>query len=690
MSELDVAAGESNVVPITPPVVVPPNPDDLRMVWDGLLKRLENAMYANQRSNGSIGQHMSIGQKLVDWCVAEGFDPKALPDDFRAKFKAWRESAIASPPRQMLAVKILDLFLSPDEIEKTMPPRPSVVRPPAPARAAPPPPPESDEEEFDEEEGDEEPEAVAQPAQNVPTVRVQVDAPRARASRSPRAPVQPRGTGLLPQARSKRVDVFRRDPNGHQSYIDQYDAVEVESAGGIYKFLRDYVNPDYSDPSGQTTYEVYEVINGKRNEQGIQFNIESPPQENPNDQINQLRNLADFAKDLSGRNVQGGHDALDLAKQRIAAAGGQGGMSDIIMLFMLQQMADKKGDTADDLKKLAEMVGIVKPSQQGIPIGPVPTAAMPLAPPPPDELKMVMAKLLEKKIDEKPPEPKGTVDFLKEIVAVRELFAPREDPAMKVLLEEIKELRKAQGTPQTTGTLTEAVKQVAGLKQTFQEVAPMFKLDGFSGMIGGLISNPQVATSFAQFLSAAAQKMTATPAQPVPAQAQQQDPSRIPVHPQPMPQQTQPAPQQRRLPQAAEVSLRALQNAKEEKEQLGHVLQALKEITTDPAWADQVNPRIEAMMKGDVQPVRGMIAEVTHWARKDLVTNEFVDKVLKAMITEAIASGFTLPESVVALVKEPAPKEPTPSPAPAESAPTPAAMANGAAEESAVVATVTG
>lgn len=656
--------------PIEPPAAPQPSTEEVEKIWFGLLERLETAMVRNQRTRASIGQNMGAAKRLVEWFVAEKWTPTSLPPDFRVRFKTWREENVRAAPQRLLYVKLVDLFLDPDEIEKTMPAR---AAPPPPVRAAPPPPPPEEQEEYEdeEEEGDEE-EVPRQQTQGVPTVRVQVDGPRARQPRPPRQ-ASP-GRGILPKTREQKVDVFRREPNGHQTYIDQYDAFEIEQAGGPFKFLKEFVDPQSADPSGLTTYELYEVgPNGKAKENGVSFTVESRPTESPRENIAQLRDMADLVKELGGNNGKGGLDVLELAKQRIAASGG-GSMTDIIMLFMLNQMAGGRSSSADEFIKIAEKMGMVKPSgaPAGIPIGP-PVA---LAPPPPNEFAGVAARVLESKLTEKPPEPKSTLDFVKEMAAIREVFGPKEDPAMKAILEELKEMRKA-GAVAGGNSLADAVKNISDMKSTFQAVAPMFKLDGFTGLVNSLMQNPAVAQNFAQLLGAAAQKLQSAP-------PPQQDPNRIPVHPQPVPQQPQ-----RQLPAGAVAALKALHEAKEEKLAIAQVLLGFQAIAMDVQWNPVTQPRFEAVSRGDIQPMRALIAEFISFARKDLVTEDFVDKVLAEMVEQLIAAGFSVPESVVALVKKPT-VAPPPPPAPVVEA----AHTNGtspvATESEPVVATVTG
>lgn len=515
---------------------------------------------------------------------------------------------------------------------------------------------------------------------NTQTVRIEVGGKQQR-----RSPQQPNGFArnpihrVLPQATQQRIRVHKRTRDGKLSYINDYGLDEIGSTPMV-KFIKENIDEQFGDPSGLTTYVAQEVgPNDQVIGVPVEMTIEAPPRGPQGDQpLDQARAALDLVSELRENESAKSNsmkEIIELAKQKALAQGN--GMGDLMMPMMLMMMQNSMTPRQDDGAAVVKIIEKLRGPQvtdftHHLP--PPPPVMMSPPPPPVDTLGPVVQQLLAATLAPKPPE-RSTVDFLKEMAAIRELFRdPNGDALMREMVTELKAIRSAP-----PASATDMVNKFKEIKDVVQTLAPALNMGGLSTMLQGVLT-PKLAGAIGDMLGGAISQARAA-ANPLKAQ---------PVaRPQPTAQAAQPPP----IPEVAKPIINQLVAAKTEPEQVALTMQVLQAYWSDPLWQPLLTPTIEKVLAGDVGQAKAIIKELLQTFRPDLAVDAFIDKVASGLLSsvgqaassvipaQTPSTPVAAPEPAVAVVPEPVEAAPAPMPTPPpeealpEAAPPPLAKA---------------
>lgn len=499
---------------------------------------------------------------------------------------------------------------------------------------------EGGEEQFEEYE--EEPAPRQRRAAQVPRMQpivVQVPQQRVAPARRGHSRVSSPNRPLL--ARTEKLRVYKRSTDGRRAYLADYATDEI---GGMSmkRFLKEFVDPEYGDPSGRTQYEVCEVDPRTDEDRGPTSSviIESMPQQT-NDEFDRVRNAAALLQELrETTQPEVPEDGMLTAMKQKAAQ--EGNFNSMMMLMMMERLMQPRGGNSEEillkiLDRLDKRDGGGSPPRDsfGPPttFGPGPGfGAMPPwmpPPPPPPREHGALDKVVEVAIAKLAEPPRSIADQLKDFTALQQLTGGGN--AIDGLRAEIRQLAQAQAAPKSG--LEDAVASFEKMKTIVTTLAPEL---GAGGGIGNVLKNlvtPELGKALGGVLAEGIQQETAKKKE---AQGNAPPPPGTQtVTAQQVAQPAQPPP----VPEGVKAAINGLKVAQTREVQVQRTVDVLQAmfLSQDPRYLTMLEPALAALQKEDPNPGRRVISLLLQGTRPELFTAEFVDAVITALIKRADA-----------------------------------------------------
>lgn len=567
----------------------------LTELWRPQLDKYDAYVRATAVGKGTVIRYAKGAQRFIEWCVSEGIAPDEIPDDIFDRF----EAHIAAQPNMALVTQRLlrkasrDLIASMnDELEV----------------------PENDVNAND-----------VQPQPNVQTVQagpaqVQVKVVGPRGQRQPRqagyaAPQRDPFRDVLPPATANRVRVYKRDRTGKRVYLEDFSLDDIGKQP-MPKFLKEFVDPQFKDPSGITQYEVFKVGADEQDiGPGYEFRIESEPVGSPDDPMSKAREALDMVQQMSERMSNHGKKETDDMLSRVAEKRAESGsMSDMMALMMMREMAGgKRGGEEETLMRVLDKLRPNAPAASMPPMMTPPAAV-------PSELAPVVAELIKTvTAPREQVKPPSLTEELQKLALLKDMFQPKSDGTAEMLKALLDEIRASRTQPTGVAAIANSFKETMELVKT---LAPAVNMGTSGGWLKDVIT-PAVAQTFAAaFGNVASKIMSNAPGVNVQPQA-----SNANAPPPPGP------------PAAAQPHIAALKVARTEPEQIAATTLVLQAYYSDPAWQPQLEPVAQKLLAGDYEPTRRVIGDMLMAFRKDIASREMAEKIVQAIVTQLRSSG---------------------------------------------------
>ena len=610
MDDTEIEIEEVRPEQIAPPVDI--------SFWQPHLDKYEAYLRAIDKNGDKRGTAMRYGnaaRAFVRWCADEGISPDAIPDDVFDRFEAFVATQNLALVTQRLnrkasrdLIAVMDDKLEAPVVEEV---------PSTPVAAA--------------------------PAKQ--TVEVKVIGPRG-GTRAPRAvaPFAPRDPfkDVLPTNSSMRVRVYKRDRAGKLVYLEDYSLDDIGKQP-MPKFLKEYVDPQFKDPSGTTTYNVFKV---GADEQEIgpafEFRVESEPTVNPDDPLAKAREAMEMVNDFAKRDGDRDNMMKSVLEKVAEKRAESGSMSDLMALIMMKDMMG--GKKSGDEETLMRVLEKLRPSSA------LPPMQMPMLPSPgPSELAPVVAQLM-KTVTEPKAQP-TLAEELQKLAALKDIFAPKQETSTtdRLLTELLSEMRSQRSAPGVS-SIAQSFKDTVELVKT---LAPAVNMGSTGSWLKDVIT-PAVAQTFAAALGSAASKVMANAPGVI---------ANAPVTAANAPTNQPPA--------AALPHIQALKTAATEPEQIASTVLILQAYYQDPAWQPKLDPVSQRLLAGDYEPTRRVIGDMLLAFRKDIATKEFAEKVVRAIVVQLRTAGAPIVDEAkmkdaVAAPQKPADVVPFPKKEPAQ------------------------
>lgn len=589
----------------------------MRSAWAEVLTRHSKRLRANGRGGQGIGRLEKSDRSFVEWAVAK----KLSPSDVNEAHKAlWTEHIGPVAGRGSIA-KNLDRKSGHDMIDEagmTLEPQDQ----------------EQSGEEYEEDGRDEEVVDEAPPSRRrikaapVPQVVYVQTPPPARGRPPGRADGYPRASPrtatqrLLP--RSDKLRIYKRMQGGKRSYVNDYTVDDI-GVGSLHKFIKENVDVEVGDPSGVTTYEVYEVDgNDKEKGSATPITIESGLRQPQDESITQARDALGLLQDLREMEEQRtakSNELLDEAKKK-AVNGGD--MTSLMMLMMMQQMqgGNNRNNDGDVALKIIERLRGNSSHIGDLAVALPPLPPMPAyVPPPPAEntLAPVVTQLLAAQLA--PKQEKTAVDFMKEMAIIKEMFAP--PPRDSELTTLLKILIERTATPPQQQGIEGLVGTFGKIREMVTTLAPQMNAGGLTGALQSIIT-PELGKALGNVIASGIDK------------------AKPPVPPAPVQQATA---QPHVLPDSVRARVVALHQAHDEQTQVSSTVALLHEMYAVPTYSAKLDPALKALLSSNVKPAQVLLSELLREVRAELNTPVFINKVISALI---LSAGGTPPPELAA------------------------------------------
>lgn len=650
------------------PVAFSPEPP--ATTWQGALKRLHQRLDAMYEYKPVISLRFPAAERFVDWAQNAGLD--FLATKWEDVSDAYRKSLDGMfGPNAAKAVKIAQLLLDERGGENPGPPLPARGKGPqkkkAKARVEPVeddadadaevPPPETepnptpkeesmatqhddteptteDEEDGPEPEVDEEEEAPKRrPAPRAQQVFVAM--PQRRVAT--RGPATPRST-LLP--RMEKVRIHKRGPGGARIYIGDYTTQDIGSMD-LNRFIKEFVDPEHGDPSGTTKYEACPV-NAQDKEHGTpaQITISNGALPQQPDSVSQIRDVVDLVNDLRSVATEEQRANQELMLEAKKKAMGNGDMSQLLMLMMMQNMSRPQNDVEGMVKVAEKLYGGGKSDHHG-------PSSMPMfIPPPPPPANGHLDKMMELMLAKAMAPAPTFMEQMQQMQMMNQLLHPPN--AMQAVVDTLKAemaaLRAAvtAQAPQPAaapGSIDAALGTFEKLSTVVKTLAPTLNAGGITGMLQSVFT-PELMKTVGNVAASALQNAgvgVAPGAQPPTAPPQlaagAQPPARAPAPP---------PPAQPELPQAIVDAGNALRIAQTRDVQLQATTALLQAMYLGP-FRQNLEPILQELMQGQVERARAVLGGILKEVRPDLNQPTFVEDTMKLLFTQ---NGVPLPPAL--------------------------------------------
>lgn len=616
-----------------------PSDPDIENLWQPYLDRLLKRLVKRGKNPKGIGRYRRGSEIFIQWAVRHGVTPencKAV-GDYYARLIETSSTNKLDLNFNRLTAKLLteDAMRDPEDLEQED----------AELRDG-----EEEVEASEEDLQEEQPRRRRTPASaqlpnqpQVVFVQQPTTTPRQRGNYERAAPRSRQTPAQRVLPRNERVRVFKRGPGGKRLYVNDYTMDEIGNQS-LHRFVKEYVDPDFGDPSGVTTYEVCEVDANDR-EKGVPYpiTIESTPAQPPDETITQARGALDLIRELRGMDEEKNaksKETIDEAKKRAASTGD---MSQLMMLMMMERMmGGSSSNGGGDVVKLLEQLLVKKPELHAL-SGSVPmpiTLPPPPAPPPPPENQLgpIVKTLLEAQLAPKAEVPKPTLtDQLKELAMLKELFGPRESPEVAALKTEVALLRDKLSQPAQVGGIEGALANFEKLTGVVKTLAPQVNMGGLTGALQSILT-PELGKALGGVIAqgiGGAQTAAQQQAKPS-AQAQTQAQT-----------QTQAQAQAQKNPPEVERALAALKVAQTEGAQVDRMVELVTALYEATQYRAQLEPALQALLASNTGPARALALEILQRARPEIANQPLADKVVAAIISKA---GGTPPPELLGQV----------------------------------------
>lgn len=586
-------------------------PSPLELEWKKILIRYEKRLRKEGRTRGGFARYVGAANKFVAWACINDVTPTTATEDHKLKYGNHTESLghakivrymNRAAGHGMIDEAIMAQNGQPDETEV-----------------------ENEADEYVEEEVEEAPPPKSRRAVPVAPQVVYVTAPQAapktRAPAYPRAAARTAAQRLLPK--NDKLRVFKRGAGGKRLYINDY-TVEDIGGGSLHKFIKDYIDVEFGDPNGLTTYEVCEVgADDKEKGPGTPITIESTARQPQDETLSQARDAVALVQELRSmeeERVTKSHELLDEAKKK---AVGSNDMNSLMMLMMMQNM--QHGPPRNDGDMVLRIVEKLRGNTPHAvsPLGdlvPIPPAPVHLTPSPESTLGPVVNQLLAAQLA--PRMERSVVDLAKEMAVIKELFAPppQRDPEMVAVLKLLAE-RMAPAAAPAAGIET-MVGTFNKMREMVTTLAPQMNAGGLTGALQSIIT-PELGKALGNVIASGIGKTAAPP---------------------PSPSAPAPVPTPPAQPDIVRARVAALREASVEQLQIQRTVDLLQEMYAVPAYTSKLDPALKALLISDVKPAQAVLAELLKEVRPDLVNASFVNKVIVALV---VSAGGTPPAELI-------------------------------------------
>ena len=453
--------------------------------------------------------------------------------------------------------------------------------------------------------------------------------PRAKQPQQP-----PRNRLLKPQS---KIRVYKRGEGGRRVLLSDYTTEEI--GGSLQKFLKEYVDPDYGEPSGVTRYEVVEV-DDRDMERGApaSYTIESVQQQSnaPMDQLRDAVGLIAELREMEEVKASKNAELLTAAKKQ---ALGNGDMSQMMMLLMMERMmGPRESGTEQVVLKMFEKMGLGGVSVQPAPVSQPLPFTMPMPPfqplPPMPQPPSTLDKLVEVAVA-KLANPPSLAEQLREFALLKELFGGGAGGNVEMLTA-IKALAIQAQQPREVSSMDAAVTTFEKLQNVVKVLSPQMNMGGLTGVLQGILT-PKLTEVLGNTLADGLGK--ATGALPGTATGQ----------PAAQSQTGQSQPQAPAIPVEVRARLAALTIAQTRPAQVDATVSLIQTMWMSPVYKPALEPVLAALLQGNVGAGQQVVAAILQDSRPQLATADFVNEVLRTMAQRA---GMPVPEAL----KVPAPR----------------------------------
>ncbi len=636
-SAQETAAGNQDAAVATTASDAPePTPDTNSLVlspsltWSRVRARYKNRLKKQGRKPAGLSRSDWGIRFFIIWCTAQ--EPALTPENITAEHKTVFSAHVDASNLAKINRNI-NRRAGIDMIEEAI----------AMAQNQTPDEPQEEYEDEQQVEGEEEEAPPSRARRQAPPPQQVFMVQPAKAPRTKNPPGPPPRSTVGKLLKTEKVRIFKRSFGGKKIIVGDYLVDEI--GGSLHKFIKDYVDVEFHEPNGMTTYEVFEVDPRNDSERGIgsQIVIQSANTEMPDDDITKARGAVDLIRELRDLDEEKRSKNGELFGAAQKQAVEKGDTANLMMLMMMQNMMQPKNETDIAAKVLEHLragkVHEALPMPAFTPLPP-PVQYIPPPPPPEDPIRAATAKVLEHAM--MPKVEKSTADFVKEMLALRELFAPPPqqsgDAEMKMLLREL--ISKTM-QPQQSG-LDAIVSQFGKIKEVVTTLAPQVNAGGLVGAFQSILT-PQLGQAFGDMLAKGIQQQK--PAAPPPANGAK-------------PQQPQTPVQQTPQPGAAvATSIAMFRAAADEPGQIVAAYGLASTLYDDPAYKAKLEPALQALLAGNVGPAQVTLMELVQEIRPELAKPLFIKKVVAHLIRsaggtpppglESPAASVTLPEPVV-------------------------------------------
>lgn len=657
-------------------------PEPPATTWQGALKRLRQRLDALYDYKPILGLRFPPAERFVEWAQNAGLvyldtTFNAVKDDFKKSLDgmfgpniskalkmaelvlAEREGINPGPPKPPRGKVTYKKKVSPvivDDSSNTintisLPTSSTTHEDSSPSMATKPD--ETNENELDlenDEDGPEpEEEEEAPRRRTMPRAQQVFVAMPAQRRASVRGAVQPRSK-LVPT--SEKVRIHKRSASGARIYINDFTTSEIGNMD-LQHFIKEFVDPEYGETSGTTKYEACPVDPTTDKEKGAPayITVSSPNSaQQPPDSVSQIRDVVDLVNDLraSGTEEQRANQELMMEAKRKAM--GNGDMSQLLMLMMMQNMNRPQNDIEGMVKVADKLYG-----RGGNDVAHGPSSfpsymPMPLPPPPKNEM---LEKMMELTLAKAMAPAPTFLEQMQQMQMIQQLMHPPNAMAdvVNTLKAEIAGLRAAfTAQPQVAaapGSIDAALSTFEKLSTVVKTLAPTLNAGGITGMLQSVFT-PELMKTVGNMAASAMQSAGvgvapggSAPTNAPPQLAANQVAPTQPSNYLPTASVSQ-SPQPNPLSQPVVEAAASLRIAQTREVQLEATLNLIQVMYLGPFRA-QFEPILQELMAGKVDPAKQMMTGILNEVRPDLNQPTFVEDALRLLFTK---NGVPIPVSL--------------------------------------------
>lgn len=496
---------------------------------------------------------------------------------------------------------------------------------------------EMNEQQQNEEEFDEEGEEGEEEIDEVPPSRR--PAPRARVQQQPQVIVVQQKGQMRNQPQARRnsppqpkfvkpqvmVRISKRSAGGKTIYINDYTSDEIGQS--LKNFLKEQVDPEYSEPNGVTEYLVNEVFPDGREGAVARHTIASPPQQGGANGVDQIRDALDLVNDLRAdarEEARANAEVMGAAKK---TAAGSGDFQQLFTLMMMEKMFKPQSMDPEQLVKM--VVEKLQPQVQHAPPVPMQFPQMPipapqfLPPPAPNMMDEVTKAVLLKSLNPQP----GPMDEVMKIVLVKALTGESlggANGASHGLTEEkLKQLLAQYTAPKApeAGAIDSALGTFEKLSTMVQTLAPKLNAGGITGAIQGVLT-PDLQKAIGNMLAGA------IPPGGMPgAGANGLPPGQQVVQGQAKP----PAQPEFQLPAEVRQGQAAIRIAQTREFQLEATANLVTTMYMMPMFQPTFEPALKQLLEGNPRMAQEILLRILQDTKPELATGPFIDDVARSL-----------------------------------------------------------